>query len=522
MKKLSTERSRNRLKEAEEKRYRASTSYKRMSPNNRQISAKDVDEKLKVYSDKTEKVQNKLPKPKSSVSKSFIPDASNVKRSEATGLRLKPSSEGIPSVGQRSELKGSILSGLSPSAIKKVELKIAPAIPTPDSGFGLLNIASSKLKQENPVKVPSTSMKSVVEGVINGRTKIYVGRQHKMTLEAANVNTVRSIVEGYTGVGRNVKVVVETGSRNIFKNNNFANLMIEAVHYSHHGLSKLSETKKTAAFNLFKKSIAKEYVPFYHGSKKTWVSESVTPAFKQLNRDFKKIYNGLLKEFEVTVRVEKKSVTENVNLITRAINENCAAANAFDEISATDGLNTKIKHAFVGTKKFLPEADNKSPLTTVGKFFVDDMPKVKMTYKASDGRTASVKGDKPKKLPDYNGSGKYTYGKTSKTVEKTKTRSSINPEKFVKKQGGPVNYGSIPAHVRKGTEPLADNGPVFETTDLNPEKIISKLSKSTKSSKTSKILKSISDKLANQKDLSDKEEKIVDMVMDVAMAKVLL
>jgi hypothetical protein len=520
MTKLTLSRSRRKLSEAEEKGHKANPpSYSKMDSNERKASAKDVKGSLKRYGDKSAAVkQDPLPAPKKGNAKNLIPDASNVNRSEASPSKLKSQSEKVPAVGSPDKIKGTILQGLSPDSVKKCEIKVAPAVPKPESGFGIVAVAGSTgKKQTMDSKVPSVNMKSISEGVINGKTKIFVEGKLKLSLDAANTKTVSKIIESYTGVGSKVQIKVEPGSRRIFADNRFSNLMMESLHNKHHHLDTAAVAKRREAFNIFKESLDSEYSPFYHASKREWVNETLKPAFRQISKFYESAYNRLLKPFDVTVRAKRKGIVEDVEIRTKAINENCAAANAFDELVANDGFTTTIQHAFVGAKKILPESDSRSPLTKVANFF-DDERKGKFFSSSKDGGASSVKADKAKKTTVNDRTTSVVGHGGKKTVEKTKVRGAINPESFVKRNGGDPSFkGTIPSHVKNAHKPLPDSGPIFEEISLDPENLIKRAIKGVKDVNVKRSLTSIQEKLTNGLDLSDKEEKVIDMIMDVVL-----
>lgn len=310
--------------------------------------------------------------------------------------------EAPPAVGTMNDLKGTVLKGLGKTA-QKISFKNSgvPSSVDMPGGYGLLQTTNKNhLVSTKPNKVPKVNM-VVREGVIDGTVQLRIGRK-TITMEAASPKVLRSIASSYAGAGTNVEISVNTDIRESAKDRNLINLMLLAAHYKHHGMTSKYKAKVKEGYEAFKKLVDREYSPFYHESKKDWINECVKPSYKNLFRRAGKKYDDLLETHEVSVRAVTKDGEEEFKTIIHAIDEDHAVYEAFNLVVAETGVTTKVKRAFIGSKKFLPEEANESSLFSTDTKFFDDMytagkPKFDDMGRGKHGESSETKADKPKK-----------------------------------------------------------------------------------------------------------------------------
>ena len=441
-----------------------------------------------------------------------MPDADKVKKRGLTNKDVgdpsfKNKANGTPpAVGAKDDIKGTVLKGLE----KAVELKFSnKSVKQPESGWGIVKAGQNMSITQKPEYKKVKGEGLVAEGVINGTVKIDIGSSRKVTLEAASPKIVRKIVEGYVEVGHKVKVLVKEGDRSIYSNPRFCQSIMEAVHYDYHDLQEYSKESLKKAYKIFAESLEDEYSPFYYESKKQWKSSSVNPAFKQVKKDFEGLYESLLKPYDVTVRAKIGESLEDFSVTVSTINEDHAAYVARYKVMEEAGTNSEIVHAYVDTKKFLPESNDGLFGKKIN--FFNDLPDPM-------GSIVSKKGDGDKADNKAKSSDTIRFGnKKPKGVKVDMMKPG--------KKGGDVSsmadrspsakpYGK--AFAPAGLKPSQDKGVMYE--DRSPAGLMLAAAKQTSDATTAEFLTSLAEKVSNgDSDLSSGESKILDKFIELSV-----
>lgn len=235
-----------------------------------------------------------------------------------------------------SQLQGSFLQGMDPNKVDKVKIKVVRPKVDPKGLLTLGGIVSES------------------SGIINGRVEVKVG-QKEYVFEAVHTSQVRKIAKSYATVGQPISITVRLGWRGAYSDPTFKKNLTEASHARSLGHPAWRKEMLEKSLTRFVALVEAQRVKSFYPNRDQWVVEVVKPAFTQAVKTFDTLYERSLKPFEVQVQAKTRQGREVFDIVTRALNERCAAALGFKAVRESTGPSTQMIHAFVGTEKFLYE-----------------------------------------------------------------------------------------------------------------------------------------------------------------------
>lgn len=294
--------------------------------------------------------------------KSPFVDAKDVKRSEATPVKFSQTSD-----SSTEKLIGKCISNCDPKSVKKITFSVSK----PNIDYGIVPTGEQiKVSQSHAMKQVKAPSKNVSEGVINGTVTISIGaRQH--VYEAASTNMINRMMKNYASVGQPVSVDIKLGLRESYADRIFVESLFNTVHAKMVDIDRNYQESLKESFDRLVELLEGQYVEFHNRSKKEWINECVKPAYKQAFNAFKRIYEAHLEPFEISVKAQTRQGTEIFEVVSRALNEEIAASNAFDDVLSETGASAKVQYAFIGAKKYMAENSNN---IFSGKIKFEDMP----------------------------------------------------------------------------------------------------------------------------------------------------
>lgn len=444
---------------------------------------------------------------KGPAAKNLIPDAKSVKRSEAKAIHGDKHSD----PDHCGELLGEPLEGLKKVAKITVDTSGPKTIKAPQPGA------------------------LVCEGIVRGRTVIRIGETMRLGFDNIQADSLKKIVEGYASVGQKVRIHLRP---NVTKTSSIRSVMgpmLESVHMRHLGMHGMREEAIERAKRAVMEALKSEYHSGFCGSRDKWKNTTVKNSFRHAMKLAESIYSSRLKPFDVTVRAKTREGMEDIAVVTSAISEGLAAAAAFKEVLAESGSGTVIRHAFVGTKKFIPE-ETESLLSKVPDLF-SDMPGAQKGNNSGPGTVSdkdhvdadAQEKDLPQEKAHYVG---YNGKTTADTVDiccdggKTGDVGLKDPK---------VKDGKQDKKIANELEPKKDNGPMFESKrglkklserqlhGMAAEHIgeyMMDLAAKAKSDKLANALSKVGQKVKDGLPLKGNESKILDAAVAIMNGKV--
>jgi hypothetical protein len=418
------------------------------------------------------------------------------------------------------DFKNKVTKVCLPSSAKKID--VVPAkIKKPDLGWGLLEPGKTMDKlgnvtvKMNTVKKPAApdvkkskaAIPQFKESVFNGRVELMVGGRTKAVFEAATPKMIALAASDYTKIGANVQLVPIVRGRMFYSDKKFSAFMIEASHADHHGVN--SKKVRMAAFRRMIALTERERDPRLHKTRKAWIKEAAFGAFKQAREEFSAAYNNLLEKYDVVVSTSNGAK----RFIAMATDDRHAAGLAIDMALSSD-IQSKINHAFVGGKKFLPEGKGSSLFMRFPKPFAELVNGMKMD-KSESGSKAEPKIGKVPELKigsSANPKGTIRIKDGDKGGDKSKLVDR-DGSKF--KLGKPLTMAAVPK----------DKGPVYEARQKQriiedvSQKVIDMLNDAAakSSGKNKRALEELAEKVVSNEDVSGKEMEILDTVIKLAL-----
>lgn len=247
--------------------------------------------------------------------------------------------------------------------------KIKFSVSMPKVDYGIVPTGKQMPVSQSHKWSNVSNVKIMKEGLVNGQVVIRMPNK-VYNFDVMSAKDLKAIVENYNKIGQELEVVFKPMCRKFYLQPEIKKALAEAVHYNMNGLKSSYDEKLLESKKAVKKALTESHNEFFASTKEEFVTESFSTVMKQGYQFYKALYESALKPYDVVVRAKTSLGNERFVIVTRALSEGHAAFNAFNEVIAETGVDTKLDTAFVGAKKFVYE-DVQGILSKSLKFDID-------------------------------------------------------------------------------------------------------------------------------------------------------